>query len=132
MLGEDSLIWWAMKTRMFICILLLSAAGCLATNSVHIGPPQSAKSEGCPIALERLRLEQTLRSYEQVGAICANVAEEAVYRYRYIRRGVEKEACSLGGEMITIIGTCAVGELSGIEFGVFRRRATAAAGKGLR
>ena len=106
--------------------MLSFATGCLATNSVHVGPPQPAKPEGCPIALEQVRPEEAAQTYEQVGAVCATVSEDSIYRHGSIRRRIEDQACGLGGEMITIVGTCSVREFSGVEFGVFRRRARAA------
>ncbi len=113
-----------MYARWAALVFCLPCTGCLLTNSVHIGPPQAPRGEGCAVTFEQLRYQDAISNYDQVGAVCANVTEGAADRYEFVRRGVAEEACGLGGDMVTVVGTCAVGKVPGVEYGVFRRRGT--------
>jgi hypothetical protein len=70
--------------------------------------------------------------YVQTGVLCAVGAQPTssadVYGERNdtLHRQIQEDACRLGGEMVTVIGTCASGRMSGVEIGVFRARPQAA------
>jgi hypothetical protein len=106
--------------------------GCVATNVVRTGEIKPPKAANCPIRFERTSPERAAARYERVGAICANLTDSAIYRSGdladWARSSLVADACGLGGEMVTVIGSCSINRVDGTEFGVFvERRPDAAA-----
>ena len=105
---------------------VLGLAGCLATNVVRVGQIQPPKPANCPIRFEPISPQRAAARYEQVGAICANVTDNAIYRSGEladsVRTRLAADACGLGGEMVAVVGACSVNRMNGVELGVFVER----------
>jgi hypothetical protein len=114
-----------MRASIF-CVVVLGLAGCLQTNVVRVGPIQPPKSINCPIRFEPISPQRAAARYEQVGAICANLADDAIYRTGdladRVRSRLAADACGLGGDMITVVGACSINRVNGVELGVFAER----------
>ena len=112
---------------------VLGLGGCVATNVVRTGEIRPPKAANCPLRFERISPQRAAARYDQVGAVCANLTDDAIYRSGdladFVRSGLVADACGLGGEMVTVVGACSINGVDGTEFGVFvERRPNAAAG----
>jgi hypothetical protein len=106
-------------------IPLLAFCGCYRISSAVVGPSIAPRQESCEIDFSRQRAQELSDEFEQVGAICFGGREDAnddrgnallgthpdVSRYLAYRPGseheaVRREACSLGGELVTPAGIC--------------------------
>ena len=109
-----------------ISLAVLGLAGCIQTNVVRVGEIQPPKAINCPIRFERISPQRAAARYDQVGAICANLTDDAIYRSGEladsVRTRLAADACGLGGDMVTVVGACSLNRVNGIELGVFIER----------
>jgi hypothetical protein len=114
-----------------LSFVVLGLAGCIQTNVVRIGEIQPPKRIDCPIRFEPISPQRAAARYDQVGAICVNVTDDAIYRSGKfadsVRSRLAADACGLGGEMVTVVGACSLNRVNGVELGVFVERRPEAA-----
>src|SRR5262249_29883403 len=105
--------------------LIVSACGPYA-RGVPLGSPVAPRPPRCPIDLEHLAPADAAAQWRQVGAVCLStdptLTPEQVYKDEECRTALGDQACRLGGEIVTPIGTCTNYRAPGIEFGVYVRR----------
>jgi hypothetical protein len=111
--------------RLLLVLLLALLPGCVFTHVVRVGKPHNPRP-GCQVKFERLAFQDAIGLYDQVGAVCANVADDAVYDSGWfadlVRSTVGEQVCDLGGDLATPIGTCSINRMPGVELGIFRSR----------
>ncbi len=109
-----------------ISLAVLGLAGCIQTNVVRVGQIQPPKPSNCPIRFEPISPQRAAARYDQVGAICVNVTDDAIYRAGeradWVRTRLAADACGLGGDMVTVVGACSLNRVNGVELGVFVER----------
>jgi hypothetical protein len=88
-------------------------------RGIHIGTPAPARPPDCKLSYARIAPAEAQAEWRQVGDVCLT---GDVYWPGEAGDALSKEACFLGGEMVTPSGLCANGKSSAIEFAVYVRR----------
>jgi hypothetical protein len=104
---------------------MLTLSGCITTRRVALGPPEPPRPLDCPIRFERIEPGEAARTYRQVGSICITntrrpVRVEDAYKKEDVREALQRDACRLGGDLVSPVGLCSNGREAGLEFGVYR------------
>jgi hypothetical protein len=118
--------------------IVLSVALCTCVPSTHtvpLGSPLPARAFGCPVSFERVVPSDAAARWREIGVVClvkgggGEFTIEEAYAPGDLRDALNEEACKLGGEFVSPVGTCANSKLSGTEFGVYASRTTPDAGR---
>lgn len=99
--------------------------GCVQSYGVAVGPPQPPRSPDCAVEVAQTAPEELLPRYRRVGSVCVAsqlAAPNEILRSNSARRELMREACALGGDLVTPSGTCNADRVGGTEFAVMRAR----------
>lgn len=97
--------------------------------ATRVGPPVPAAPPSCEVQISRLRPQDLVDDYDEVGTLCfipdVNLGSPAqIFDDGDVRDDVRRAACRLGGDLVAVTRGCNTYRNPGTELGVFRKKSS--------